>query len=74
MNAEIPFKAYPIEALSDVDCFHPILDTHRFIIAGMWNRLTGDKRARSQSFTPWTRTVKFRRLEEGDWIITDALI
>ena len=74
MNAEIPFNEYPIEALSDVDCFHPSLDTHRFIAAGIWNRLTGDKWARSQPFTPWTRNLKFRCLEAGDRIITDALI
>ena len=74
MSAEIPFNNYPIEALSDVDCFHPSLDTHRFIAAGMWNRLTGDKMARSQPFTPWTRNLKFRCLEARDRIITDALI
>ena len=74
VHAEIPFGNYPIEALSNVDCFHPSLDSHRFIAAGMWNRLTGDKTARSQPFAPWTRDLKFRCLEEGDRIITDALI
>lgn len=70
----IPFQDYPIEALSNVDCFHPSLDTHRFIAAGMWNRLIGDKGVRSQPFAPWTRDLTFRCLEEGDRIITDALI
>ena len=74
MSAEIPFSEYPIEALSSVDCFHPSLDTHRFLAAGMWNRLTGDKPTREQPFTPWTRDLSFRCLEEGDRIITDALI
>jgi len=74
MNAEIPLGDYPVESLSNVDCFHPSLDTHRFIAAGMWNRLTGDRGARSQPFTPWTRNLRFRCLEEGDRIITDTLI
>ena len=74
MSAEIPFNDYPIEALSNVDCFHPSLDTHRFIATGMWNRLTGDESARSEPFFPWTRDLRFRCLEEGDRIITDALI
>ena len=54
MSAEIPFHEYPVEALSDVDCFHPSLDTHRFIAAGMWHCLVGDKLAREEPFTPWT--------------------
>ena len=74
VGAEIPLGDYPIEALSNVDCFHPSLDTHRFIAAGMWNRLTGNKIARILSFTPWTRDLTFRCLEEGDRIVTDALI
>lgn len=74
IGAEIPLHEYPIEALSNVDCFHPSLDSHRFIAAGMWNRLTGDKTTRSQPFAPWTRDLTFRCLEAGDRIITDALI
>jgi len=74
VGAEIPLGDYPIEALSDVDCFHPSLATHRFIAAGMWNRLTGDKNARMEPFAPWTRDLTFRCLEKGDRIITDALI
>ena len=73
ISAETPFDEYPVEALSNVDCFHPSLDTHRFIAAGIWNRLTGDKSAREQPFTPWTRDLRFRCLEEGDRIITDTL-
>jgi phospholipase B1 len=74
VNAKIPFEELPSRSLSNVDCFHPSLDTHRFIAAEMWNRLTGDKTARSQPFTPWTRDLRFRCLEEGDRIITDTLI
>jgi len=73
VSAEILFNEYPIEALSNVDCFHPSLDSHRFIAAGIWNRLTGDKSARLEPFTPWTRDPRFRCLEEGDRIIIDDL-
>ena len=54
VSTEIPYNEYPIEDLSNVNCFHPNLDTHHFIAPEMWSRLTGDKSARSQPFTPWT--------------------
>ena len=41
VGAEISLGDYPIEALSNVDYFHPSLDAHHFITAVMENRLTG---------------------------------
>ncbi|CCO31799.1 hypothetical protein BN14_05849 [Rhizoctonia solani AG-1 IB] len=65
----IPFKSYPIQAVSSVDCFHPSSDAHARIAAGLWNRLTLDTAARAAPFT-WEETPTFRCLEESDRIQT----
>lgn len=38
--ATIALSQWPIEAVSQVDCFHPSVETHERIAAGVWNRLT----------------------------------
>ncbi|KAF8686414.1 hypothetical protein RHS04_00071 [Rhizoctonia solani] len=65
----LPFKNYPIQAVSSVDCFHPSSDAHARIAAGLWNRLTLDTTARAAPFT-WEETPTFRCLEESDRIQT----
>ncbi|CAE6491917.1 unnamed protein product [Rhizoctonia solani] len=65
----LPFKGYPIQAVSSVDCFHPSTDAHTRIAAGLWNRLTLDTAARAAPFT-WETTPTFRCLEESDRIQT----
>ncbi|CAE6512989.1 unnamed protein product [Rhizoctonia solani] len=65
----LPFKTYPIQAVSSVDCFHPSTDAHARIAAGLWNRLTLDTAARAAPFT-WEETPTFRCLEESDRIQT----
>lgn len=65
----LPFKTYPVQAVSSVDCFHPSTESHERIAAGLWNRLTLDTAARAAPFL-WESTPKFRCLEETDRIQT----
>lgn len=64
---------FGVSALSNVDCFHPSLKTHRLFAAGMWNRLVGDAEEKEEVFA-WTETLEFRCLEEGDRISTKTLL
>ncbi|CAE7217895.1 unnamed protein product [Rhizoctonia solani] len=65
----LPFKDYPIQALSNVDCVHMSTIMNERIAAGLWNRLTLDTAARAAPFT-WEETPTFRCLEESDRIRT----
>ncbi|KAG8708221.1 hypothetical protein FRC08_000053 [Ceratobasidium sp. 394] len=65
----LPFKQYPIEAVSSVDCFHPSMAFHERLAAGLWNRLTLGSSGRAAPFT-WDETPKYRCLEETDRIQT----
>ncbi|KAG8717615.1 hypothetical protein FRC08_007098 [Ceratobasidium sp. 394] len=65
----IPFKEYPVEAVNNLDCFHPSTAAHERIAAGLWNRLTLSTTARAAPFT-WEETPKYRCLEETDRIQT----
>lgn len=37
-GSAVDIANYPIEAVSDVDCFHPSSDAHGRLAAGFWNR------------------------------------
>jgi len=70
--AVIPLAKWPVEGLSDVDCFHPSTATHQRMAAGVWNRLTLDAAARSIEFG-WTEEPLMRCLEDKDRIQTRAV-
>ncbi|KZV88552.1 hypothetical protein EXIGLDRAFT_772595 [Exidia glandulosa HHB12029] len=69
----IPLSSYPIEALSDVDCFHPSQATHARIAAAVWNRLTLATADRAEVFA-WADTPVIRCLQDTDRIQTKDLI
>ncbi|KAG9005321.1 hypothetical protein FRB94_001612 [Tulasnella sp. JGI-2019a] len=70
--ANIPLAKFPIEGLSNVDCFHPSTATHERIAAGVWNRLTLDAAGRDVEFG-WEQYPNVRCLEEGDRLQTMAV-
>ncbi|KAG8684583.1 hypothetical protein FRC08_013618 [Ceratobasidium sp. 394] len=65
----VPLGQYPIEALSNIDCFHPSTATHQRIAAGIWNRLTLDATGRAVPIV-WETTPTFRCLQASDRIQT----
>ncbi|KAG8881362.1 hypothetical protein FRB97_009627 [Tulasnella sp. 331] len=67
--ASIPLAKFPIEGLSNVDCFHPSTATHERIAAGVWNRLTLDATGRDVEFG-WEEHPRLRCLEEADRLQT----
>ncbi|KAG8904239.1 hypothetical protein FRB99_002059 [Tulasnella sp. 403] len=67
--AVIPLERYPIEAVSDVDCFHPSTANHQRLAAGIWNRLTLGSTERSMELD-WTEDIWLRCLEADDRLQT----
>ncbi|KAG8957288.1 hypothetical protein FRC03_010289 [Tulasnella sp. 419] len=70
--ANIPLAKFPIEAVSNVDCFHPSTANHERIAAAIWNRLTLNADLRELEFG-WTEEVLMRCLEEDDRLQTTAI-
>jgi len=68
----VQLRNWPIESVSDVDCFHPSEAAHRGIAAQLWNRLTLDKTSRAESFSLTPGQYPVRCLQEGDRIQTKA--
>ncbi|KAG8831135.1 hypothetical protein FRC17_003618 [Serendipita sp. 399] len=64
---------YPIQALSDVDCFHPSLASHELLATSIWNRLVGTAEEKEAPVT-WTTAPQVRCLQPGDRIRTDTLL
>ncbi|KZV88555.1 hypothetical protein EXIGLDRAFT_678820 [Exidia glandulosa HHB12029] len=69
----LPLAQFPIESLSNVDCFHPSAKTHERVAAAGWNRLTLDAAARGETFT-WEDVPTVRCLEAGDRIQTKGAL
>ncbi|KAG9077985.1 hypothetical protein FS749_010062 [Ceratobasidium sp. UAMH 11750] len=65
----VPLGQYPIESLSNLDCFHPSTASHQRIAAGIWNRLTLNATGRAAPMV-WETTPTFRCLQAGDRIQT----
>ncbi|KIM23897.1 hypothetical protein M408DRAFT_27493 [Serendipita vermifera MAFF 305830] len=71
--ANIPLGTYPVESLSNLDCFHPSLKTHQLISSYIWNRLPGDAASKAETAT-WTDNLSFRCLQEDDRMRTNTLL
>ncbi|KIM24545.1 hypothetical protein M408DRAFT_75896, partial [Serendipita vermifera MAFF 305830] len=69
----VALGSYPIEALSDVDCFHPSLKAHELLASGIWNRMVAAKEDKGVAVT-WTTTPTIRCLQESDRILTNTLL
>ncbi|KAH7103683.1 hypothetical protein BKA62DRAFT_48382 [Auriculariales sp. MPI-PUGE-AT-0066] len=69
----IPLADWPVESLSDVDCFHPSAATHARVAAEAWNRLSLNATGRAAGFV-YSDTVQIRCLQESDRILTKANI
>jgi phospholipase B1 len=70
----LPLAQYPIEALSDVDCFHPSTLAHERLAMGVWNSLTSSDYTLKSAAWPWADNLSFRCLEEADRIPTNAAL
>ncbi|EJD41351.1 hypothetical protein AURDEDRAFT_115465, partial [Auricularia subglabra TFB-10046 SS5] len=66
-----PLSSYPIQALSNIDCFHPSTSGHAVFAAALWNRMTLDQESRAQQ-VPWEDSPLIRCLEEDDRVLTTA--
>lgn len=71
--AAIPLSSYPVESLSDVDCFHPAESLHGRTAAALWNRMPLSTADRAEVFA-WTEKPLIRCLQEDDRIQTRALV
>lgn len=69
----ISLGGYPIQALSDVDCFHPSLKSHELLAANIWNRMVGTKEEKKEPVA-WTTSPQIRCLKEDDRILTNTLL
>jgi len=72
--ANLPLASYPIESLSDVDCFHPSTLAHERLAMGLWNSLTSSDNELKSAPWPWADNLSFRCLEEADRIPTDGAL
>lgn len=66
-----PLSTYPIQALSNIDCFHPSASGHAVFAAALWNRMTLDQASRAQQVL-WEDSPLVRCLEEDDRVLTRA--
>ncbi|EKC97392.1 hypothetical protein A1Q2_08315 [Trichosporon asahii var. asahii CBS 8904] len=64
-GSAVDIANYPIEAVSDVDCFHPSSDAHGRLAAGFWNRYHLDLEAKAAPIA-WDESIKVRCLEDSD--------
>lgn len=71
--ANVPLSSYPVESLSNVDCFHPSLKTHQLISSHIWNKLPGSATDRAGAFT-WTNDLLFRCMQDDDRLKTNTLL
>ncbi|KAG8803599.1 hypothetical protein FRC18_007251 [Serendipita sp. 400] len=65
--------SYPIQALSDVDCFHPSLASHELLATNIWNRLVGTAEEKAVPVL-WSTEPQVRCLMPDDRIRTDTLL
>ncbi|KAH7103679.1 hypothetical protein BKA62DRAFT_48226 [Auriculariales sp. MPI-PUGE-AT-0066] len=70
---DLPLTTFPVEALSDVDCFHPSTMTHQRMAMAIYSRLTLPQTEREKSFV-WQDTPTVRCLEDTDRIDTTSLL
>ncbi|GES80545.1 phospholipase B1, membrane-associated-like [Rhizophagus clarus] len=67
---DIDLTTFPVEGLSNIDCFHPSTKSHDFIAKTFWNNLVlpmNERRGRIE----WEDDVDIRCFEENDRINTN---
>lgn len=69
----VALGSYPIEALSDVDCFHPSLKSHELLATNLWNRMVGSAEEKAVPVT-WSTAPLVRCLNPEDRLHTDTLL
>jgi phospholipase B1 len=71
--ANVPLLSYPVESLSNVDCFHPSLKTHRLVASHIWNKLPGGAAEKEEALV-WSENPLFRCLQDDDRMKTNTLL
>ncbi|EJD43613.1 hypothetical protein AURDEDRAFT_114662 [Auricularia subglabra TFB-10046 SS5] len=69
----VPLAKYPIESLSNVDCFHFSEPMHQRLAAGIWNRLPLDAAGRAEEFS-WPDEPAVRCIQPDDRIDTQGAL
>ncbi|CAJ0755152.1 17277_t:CDS:2 [Entrophospora sp. SA101] len=66
---DLNLTTFPIDGLSNIDCFHPSKKSHEYISKVLWNSLVTPFKER-ESVISWDDDIKIRCFGEDDRIIT----